>query len=274
MRKKILTIAAAAAMATMMSVPTFAQGWQQNATGWWYQEDDGSYPTNTGKWIDDNGDGAYEFYYFDENGYLLTDTEVPGRPVPPESHFNARINKEGQLEIDGEVSIAYIEDDFARSTGIDENFADETYDENGISRIAMDMLLHSREENAKYGEIACEGNTVIYSNGFKVGYEQSISDDTQSAAHHIGTVDPKDGKKLLKFHYASNYPTDRVKDTEEKSVFVQELGFCVLMNNRNLSFDSIYYCLDYGDNILGVTWYCSDRVLLVIQSKAVLRKYM
>lgn len=65
-----------------------------------------------------------------------------------------------------------------------------------------------------------------------------------------------------------------MKDTEEKSVFVQKLGFCVLMNNRNLSFDSIYYCLDYVDNILGVTWYCSDRVLLVIQSKAVLRKYM
>ena len=37
-----------------------------NDYGWWYQEDDGSYPANTWKSI--NG----KWYYFDGNGYMLT----------------------------------------------------------------------------------------------------------------------------------------------------------------------------------------------------------
>lgn len=44
----------------------FKEGWQKNATGWWYQNQDGSYPTN--KWVKVNN----EWFRFDENGYCLT----------------------------------------------------------------------------------------------------------------------------------------------------------------------------------------------------------
>ena len=44
----------------------FKEGWHQNATGWWYQNSDGSYPTN--KWQKINE----KWYFFNENGYCLT----------------------------------------------------------------------------------------------------------------------------------------------------------------------------------------------------------
>ena len=41
-------------------------GWQQDATGWWWKEADGSYPSSAWKQI--NG----HWYYFDERGYMVT----------------------------------------------------------------------------------------------------------------------------------------------------------------------------------------------------------
>lgn len=45
----------------------FKEGWQKTATGWWYQNSDGSYPTN--KWQKINE----KWYFFNEDGYCLTD---------------------------------------------------------------------------------------------------------------------------------------------------------------------------------------------------------
>ena len=44
----------------------FKEGWHQNATGWWYQNSDGSYPTNKGQKINE------KWYFFNEDGYCLT----------------------------------------------------------------------------------------------------------------------------------------------------------------------------------------------------------
>ena len=44
----------------------FKEGWHQNATGWWYQNSDGIYPTN--KWQKINE----KWYFFNEDGYCLT----------------------------------------------------------------------------------------------------------------------------------------------------------------------------------------------------------
>ena len=44
----------------------FKEGWQKTATGWWYQNSDGSYPTN--KWQKINE----KWYFFNEDGYCLT----------------------------------------------------------------------------------------------------------------------------------------------------------------------------------------------------------
>lgn len=46
-------------------------GWQQDRTGWWYQNADGSYPKSTWQLI--NG----KYYYFNERGYMLSNTTTP-----------------------------------------------------------------------------------------------------------------------------------------------------------------------------------------------------
>lgn len=65
MRKTKLLIATLA-MSAIMATTALAGEWKQDQTGWWYQNDDGSYPTNT--WQEVDG----KLYCFDTNGYMRT----------------------------------------------------------------------------------------------------------------------------------------------------------------------------------------------------------
>lgn len=65
--KKIL-LSATIALTLGMSFTSYAGQWQKDATGWWYQNDDGSYPA--GQWSEIDG----KQYYFGEDGYMLANT--------------------------------------------------------------------------------------------------------------------------------------------------------------------------------------------------------
>lgn len=69
--KKAIAIALATATMASQAMTAMAAEWKQNEIGYWYQEDNGSYPTNSWKWI--NG----KCYYFDSNGYMLANTTTP-----------------------------------------------------------------------------------------------------------------------------------------------------------------------------------------------------
>ena len=97
-RKAVMAIAAAGALAALAAVPSYAGQWQQDGNGWWWQNDDGSYPYWMWAWIDGNHDGIAENYYFDENGYLSTDTASQG----------LQVNENGALLINGAVCTAQI----------------------------------------------------------------------------------------------------------------------------------------------------------------------
>lgn len=77
MKKKIVTLGLAVASVFMFSTTAFAAGWRQDSVGWWYQNDDGTYPQREWKWIDGNGDGVSECYYFDSNGYCMMNNVTP-----------------------------------------------------------------------------------------------------------------------------------------------------------------------------------------------------
>lgn len=66
--KKGLVIGMSAVLLASSLVPANVQAaaWKQNKTGWWWQEDNGSYPVSTWKSIRGN------WYYFDQNGYMKT----------------------------------------------------------------------------------------------------------------------------------------------------------------------------------------------------------
>ena len=78
MRKQIVRIAVmTAAMTACMTISALAAGWKTDNSGRWYENSDGSYPRNQWQWIDNDGDGISECYYFDENGYVLENTTTP-----------------------------------------------------------------------------------------------------------------------------------------------------------------------------------------------------
>ncbi|NBH71102.1 hypothetical protein D3Z51_03475 [Clostridiaceae bacterium] len=77
-----------------MSNTAFAAGWQKDNTGWWWQNDNGSYPSNTWQWVDGNHDGVSECYYFDGNGYMLANTTTPDGYV---------VNADGAWVVSGTV---------------------------------------------------------------------------------------------------------------------------------------------------------------------------
>jgi len=64
-------------LSLMAAFCSSAASWQHDGTGYWYQNDDATYPKNSWLWIDGNEDGIAERYYFDENGYLLVNTTTP-----------------------------------------------------------------------------------------------------------------------------------------------------------------------------------------------------
>ena len=75
--KKGYFMAALAAAISLGSAMTSFAGWQSDANGYWWQNDDGTWPSNSWQWLDGNGDGVAECYYFDGNGYMLANTTTP-----------------------------------------------------------------------------------------------------------------------------------------------------------------------------------------------------
>ena len=91
--KKITAFCIGLALTAVLAVPAYAGAWRQDARGWWYQNDDGSYPAGTWQWIDGNGDGTAECYYFYSDGYMAYNNTIDGYYV----------NSAGQWEAGGRV---------------------------------------------------------------------------------------------------------------------------------------------------------------------------
>lgn len=69
--KKIKVLVATLIVTILTIFPSFAD-WKQEPDGrWWYQNEDGSYPTN--QWKEING----KQYYFGGDGYMLANTTTP-----------------------------------------------------------------------------------------------------------------------------------------------------------------------------------------------------
>ena len=89
-RLALMTMAATILAAT----PAYAGQWMQDGNGWWWQNDDGSYPTAKWQWIDGDADGISERYYFNENGYILANTLTPD---------GNQVNADGAWIVNGSV---------------------------------------------------------------------------------------------------------------------------------------------------------------------------
>lgn len=78
MKNRILTVVGLITALTLAtSTQSFAGQWHSDANGWWWQNDDGTYPANTWQWIDGNSNGISECYYFNPEGYCVTSGTTP-----------------------------------------------------------------------------------------------------------------------------------------------------------------------------------------------------
>ena len=77
MLKKIYALALTAGLTVMMGINAMGAGWQQDATGWWWLNDDGTWPSNSWQWLDGNLDGVAECYYFGADGCMYASTSTP-----------------------------------------------------------------------------------------------------------------------------------------------------------------------------------------------------
>lgn len=75
--RPLITWLLASIASIAIGMTAWAGAWKNDQNGWWYQNDDGSYPTNTWQWIDGNGDGIGECYYFNEAGCCLISAITP-----------------------------------------------------------------------------------------------------------------------------------------------------------------------------------------------------
>ena len=75
--KKIIGFAAVAAFSSVMAFSAMAGVWKQDNVGWWYDNGNGTYPSNSWQWIDGDNNGTAECYYFDRTGYMLANTTTP-----------------------------------------------------------------------------------------------------------------------------------------------------------------------------------------------------
>lgn len=80
MKRKTLVILTVVGMLST-SMTSFAGEWRKDEVGWWWLNNDGTYPINEWKWIDGNKDGVSECYYFGSDGYILMDTVIEGYQV-------------------------------------------------------------------------------------------------------------------------------------------------------------------------------------------------
>lgn len=78
MKNHFLTIIGlTTAFSLVASTQSFAGQWHSDINGWWWQNDDGTYPASTWQWIDGNNDGSSECYYFNPEGYCVISEITP-----------------------------------------------------------------------------------------------------------------------------------------------------------------------------------------------------
>lgn len=69
--KLIKGLALTLTISSMWSMTALAGEWKLDSSGWWYQNDDGSYPKE--QWQEIGG----QYYYFKPDGYMLADSMTP-----------------------------------------------------------------------------------------------------------------------------------------------------------------------------------------------------
>lgn len=251
MFKQVTMLAMAMAMTIGAATTAMAAEWKQDAKGWWWQNDDGSYPVSQWQWLDGNGDGIAESYCFDASGYMYANTTTPD---------GYQVNADGQWLANGAVQTKAVQASAPANNTQNGTYSTSEYDNNGISLAALDMFGRTREENAKYGEVFSDANlefvTVKYANDFVVNY----SARSQKANEIL--VAGENATKIFKYADNSHTADGLVKTLKAKGYDCYSNGNTHIRYLRS-NFGSLLYGVTVEFNNNGVRrtllWECSSR---------------
>lgn len=165
-----LTVGLAAAAA----FPSMAEWkYDENVGKWWWQEYDGTYPKSKQEYagttfavsmlIDGNGDGIAEYYYFDENGYLYTDTVLKSMI----SDNIVRVNSDGAEYDENGVLMEKVAAE-TLPAGMANSFVNQTYGNFlGKDRMYVESILGKTDSDIYYslGDVVYE-----YAGDIKISY--------------------------------------------------------------------------------------------------------
>ena len=126
MKKKLLVLVMSAFMAMgsifspLGTVKTEAATWIKNNVGWWWQEDNGSYPVSTWKQI------GGTWYAFDQRGYMRTGWYWDGSNWYYLGGTNDGDMKTGWQKVNGVWYYMYGDGKMAANTWIGDYWVDES----------------------------------------------------------------------------------------------------------------------------------------------------
>ncbi len=99
MKNKMRVLLATVGVMSTMTMTAFAGEWVNNSQGWRYENEDGTYFTSCWRWVDGNKDGLAECYYFDSDGYIITNSYVD----------DYQVDKDGAWVVDGKIQRKQVE---------------------------------------------------------------------------------------------------------------------------------------------------------------------
>ena len=133
------------------------EGWKQDAAGWWYQNEDGTYVKSEWSWIDGR------CYYFNEDGYCLQNTQTPdGYSVDMQGAWI----EDGVVQMQQEVQAQMQEQAEApqqEPTGVQEQSQDSGAIKqigNVLLTVPEDFVFHSSDERGIY-MTSVDGSSLI-----------------------------------------------------------------------------------------------------------------
>lgn len=211
-RKKCRMMVIAVLLATVaLSMSAFAGQWRQDDTGWWYQNEDGTYVKSEWSWIDGR------CYYFNADGYCLQNTQTPdGYSVDGQGAWIeggvVQMQQEVQAQMQEKVEVPQQEptgvQEQSQDSGaikqignvlltVPEDFAFHSSDERGIYMTSVDgssLICIMSESLADFGGYA----DLVYT------YQESVLDAAVEA--ELGTPQTKTTRQLsnglwYSYHY-------------------------------------------------------------------------
>ena len=187
----------------------FAGTWKEDQTGWYWEENDGTYPAAAWSWIDGNQDGIAECYYFNDQGYLVTGTTTPdGSQVDAEGRWvvNGSVQTQGGSQAPADAAQGYAAalkktnelDSFATTASVSMKMTSgaESYD------VLVDMNMKVKD---------------VYTSKIKILYDMNMSMMGENIAASMFYVDGYYYMDMLGSKIKMAMPMDEIMETTKSS---------------------------------------------------------